>query len=211
MNKNIDKLKKGPGRPRDPGKEAAIAGAAQRLFLERGFDGTSIDAIADAAGVAKATVYAHFGDKEGLLRAAIEAKCASMFEGEASDASGRTLRQGLREFAHRFLALITDRDALAMHALMAEAGKSGPDLPQLFFESAVLPTCKRMSRYLGEEAAKGRLVLENEEEAAWRFLGMVKAQEHMRALLGLPPRSKEVVDLYVESCVDAFLAAHSPR
>ena len=41
----------GPGRPKDPGKRAAILDAAKRLFVAQGFDGVSMDQIASDAGV----------------------------------------------------------------------------------------------------------------------------------------------------------------
>lgn len=46
-----------------------IVEAAQELFLERGYTGTTIEAIAEQAGVAVSTVYAVFGSKRGILRA----------------------------------------------------------------------------------------------------------------------------------------------
>ena len=45
----------------------ALTSAALGLFLERGIDGASIDQIAKAAGIGKATFYAYFADKEELL------------------------------------------------------------------------------------------------------------------------------------------------
>lgn len=48
-------------------RTAAITVAALEQFLERGIDGTSIDQIAKAAGIGKATFYAYFSDKEELL------------------------------------------------------------------------------------------------------------------------------------------------
>ena len=60
-------VKAGPGRPKDLGKRAAILDAAKRLFIQSGFDGTSMDQIATEAGVSKLTVYSHFGDKESLF------------------------------------------------------------------------------------------------------------------------------------------------
>jgi TetR/AcrR family transcriptional repressor of mexJK operon len=203
---------KGPGRPRDAAKEAAIIRAAQAMFMEHGFDRASVDAIAEAAGVAKATVYARFKDKEGLLRAAISSKCADFLGSTAFEsASDLPMRRTLIEFAHRFLALVTDKDSLAMHALMMEAGKSRPEMPTLFFESAVLPTCRRLSGYLERQRDNGRLSFDDGEAAAWRLLGMVKSQEHMRAMLGLPRRRQKEIDAFIESCVDAFLAAHERR
>ncbi|HWA96223.1 MAG TPA: TetR/AcrR family transcriptional regulator [Terracidiphilus sp.] len=41
--------------------------AALSLFGERGIDGTSMDAIAQASGVSKATIYKHWKDKESIL------------------------------------------------------------------------------------------------------------------------------------------------
>jgi AcrR family transcriptional regulator len=46
-----------------------IVAAAKALFLEQGYTGTTIEAIAERAGVAVSTVYAVFGSKRGILRA----------------------------------------------------------------------------------------------------------------------------------------------
>ncbi|HSB65838.1 MAG TPA: helix-turn-helix domain-containing protein, partial [Anaerolineales bacterium] len=46
-----------------------IVTAAQALFLEQGYICTTIDIIAERAGVATSTVYAIFGSKRGILRA----------------------------------------------------------------------------------------------------------------------------------------------
>ncbi|HET6586161.1 MAG TPA: helix-turn-helix domain-containing protein, partial [Oleiagrimonas sp.] len=48
-------------------KRAAILAASIDLFTRQGFEGTSMDAVATAAGVSKLTVYSHFGDKDNLF------------------------------------------------------------------------------------------------------------------------------------------------
>jgi len=48
-----------------------IIGAARAAFSERGFDGTTVDGIARHAGVNKATLYYHIGNKETLYAAVI--------------------------------------------------------------------------------------------------------------------------------------------
>ncbi len=53
--------------PRAQAKREQIRTHAQRLFLARGFAGTSTDAIAAAAGVSKQTLYAYYPSKEELL------------------------------------------------------------------------------------------------------------------------------------------------
>ncbi|MGV9779576.1 TetR/AcrR family transcriptional regulator [Streptosporangium sp. NPDC003464] len=60
------------GRPRDPGNDASILNAALDLLIERGAGGTSIEAVAQRAGVAKLTVYRRWRSKEDLLMAALE-------------------------------------------------------------------------------------------------------------------------------------------
>ncbi len=50
----------------------AIVDAAARLFAERGYVATSFDAIAEAAGVGRATVFAHFPAKAALLKTAYD-------------------------------------------------------------------------------------------------------------------------------------------
>ncbi len=50
-------------------RREAILGAALDLFVDRGFDGTSVPAVARAAGVATGTIYRHFASKEALVNA----------------------------------------------------------------------------------------------------------------------------------------------
>jgi AcrR family transcriptional regulator len=50
----------------------AIIQAAGRLFVERGYSATSIDAVAEAAGVGRATVFTSVGGKAALLKAAYD-------------------------------------------------------------------------------------------------------------------------------------------
>ncbi|MET1755266.1 TetR/AcrR family transcriptional regulator [Novosphingobium sp. RD2P27] len=58
-----------PGRPSLSNE--ALLDKALDLFLEKGFEGTSIEAITASAGMAKRTVYARYGDKTRLFKAAL--------------------------------------------------------------------------------------------------------------------------------------------
>lgn len=64
----------GPGRAaRSAAKRAAIVEAAIDAFAELGYDGVRIEALAAALGIAKGSVFAHFGSKAGLFLAAYRA------------------------------------------------------------------------------------------------------------------------------------------
>jgi len=67
----------------------SVIAAAGRLFSERGYAGSSIEAIAGAAGVAVPTVYAAFGNKRSILRAMI----AAAIEGERPRPVAERLRE----------------------------------------------------------------------------------------------------------------------
>jgi TetR/AcrR family transcriptional regulator of autoinduction and epiphytic fitness len=54
---------------RRAGSRDAIVGAAERLFLDRGFGSVSMDELAEAAGVARRTLYNQFAGKEEIFRA----------------------------------------------------------------------------------------------------------------------------------------------
>ncbi len=53
-------------RPRSALAHDKVLKAAVELFAERGIDATSMDAIAEASGVSKATIYKHWQDKDSL-------------------------------------------------------------------------------------------------------------------------------------------------
>ena len=55
------------GRPRDARVDAAVMDAARSLLAEKGFAGTTVEAIASRAGVGKATIYRRWPTREALL------------------------------------------------------------------------------------------------------------------------------------------------
>ena len=61
--------------------EERILNQSMRLFLERGYHGTSIDDITQAAGLTKGALYWHFKSKEALLREIIEKYEKSFLDG----------------------------------------------------------------------------------------------------------------------------------
>ena len=75
-----------------PDARQAVLDAARELFAERGFERTTMRAVAARAGVDPALIYHYFGDKDGLLFAALQPPedAATVFAGLAAAAAGRT-------------------------------------------------------------------------------------------------------------------------
>ena len=66
---------RGPGRPtreQSERRNRELLDCALNLFLERGFEGATIEAIVDEIGMARRTVYGRYGDKITLFKAALQ-------------------------------------------------------------------------------------------------------------------------------------------
>ena len=61
------------GRPRSHTADAAIHAATLRVLVERGYSGTTIEAVATEAGVTRPTVYRRYASRAELLTGAVEA------------------------------------------------------------------------------------------------------------------------------------------
>jgi len=67
-------------RPRSTTARGEILASAQAILLEAGIDGFSIRRVSDRCGYSAPTLYHHFGDKSGLLDAALEERFAEVVE-----------------------------------------------------------------------------------------------------------------------------------
>ena len=126
----------GPGRPKDPGKRAAILDAAKRMFVSHGFERVSMDQIAAEAGVSKLTVYSHFGDKDRLFAEAVRAHCeqgmpTSLFVGEP----GAPLRERLTVIGSAFFSMIMTPEAIAGHRVLCSPQVATSAMPAMFWEA----------------------------------------------------------------------------
>jgi TetR/AcrR family transcriptional repressor of mexJK operon len=116
-------------------KRADILTAARALFLEDGFDRTSVDAVSARAGVSKRTVYDYFGDKQNLLASVVKEAGLILLD-SIRDAVDENLRdvtdieKALTDFALRISTLtIGSVDYLDLMKLLSSELKNLPDGP----------------------------------------------------------------------------------
>lgn len=139
---------KGPGRPKDKEKSAAILQAAAALFMQLGMSRVTMDDIAKKAGVSKLTVYNHFGTKETLFQTMIRNKCeSSMNDAMFDQLTGDRPREELAAIGRGFIDIIYSQEALAMHRTVMSEARHNPQIAQLFYESAPQRVCISVSLY----------------------------------------------------------------
>jgi AcrR family transcriptional regulator len=98
------------GRPRDPDAEPRIRRYAVQLLLERGFDGMTVDDVAEAAGVGKATIYRRWASKELLANDAM----AQMFDIEIPDADTGSIAGDLQQVYTDALTFVNSKEGVAL-------------------------------------------------------------------------------------------------
>ncbi len=119
-------------------------------FLQSGYTGTSMDRIAQAAGVSKQTVYSHFGDKEGLFKALIKQVASKKFQLVWSKPLAGKPEKVLRELALRILEEVNEPEHLSFVRLIITESKNHPDLGQLFLSNVAKPAMVTLTKYLQE-------------------------------------------------------------
>jgi AcrR family transcriptional regulator len=95
-----------------------IMKAAERLFAERGYDGTSIRAIVARARVNQAAINYHFEGKDGLYREVLRAAFRGLTEDQlahAGEASAMSREDALAAFMRRQLRPLLARDEASRH------------------------------------------------------------------------------------------------
>lgn len=201
-----------PGRPKDMEKRTAVLEAAMALFPSRGYDGVSMDAIAQAAGVSKLTVYSHFADKEALFGAAVTECCAQMLPHRLFVPDpGLPVSEALFQIARPFVDLMMDERAISLHRVMIGQAGLNPRLTEIFFGAGPRATLLEMESFLHQAGQSGYLRVADPARASEHFFCLLKGLIHMRVLVGLSaPPSSQQRDAHVREVVGVFLRAFAP-
>jgi len=200
------------GRPKDLVKREALLDAARDLLLEHGADVTT-SAIATHAGVAKATLFAHFSDKDELIDAVIRresdrtATDAELAEGLAMD-----IVPALRKFGIRFTRFINERELAGWDRLIATAAKRSPELPKRFFSSGPGRGQAILASLIQGAIEKGTLRDCDATQAADDLAGLWIGFSNLEVKLGArTPFSEAQLRKKVDHGIDVFMRFYGPE
>ncbi|MBV9386747.1 MAG: TetR/AcrR family transcriptional regulator [Chroococcidiopsidaceae cyanobacterium CP_BM_ER_R8_30] len=129
-------------------KREQILQRATRVFLQHGYAGTSMDRVANEAGVSKQTIYSHFQDKKGLFTALLERVTLRQLRAEF----GSEPFQGepdilLRRIAHGYLKKMDDREFIDLLRVVVAESARFPELAQLYTRTVIQPICQGLVSY----------------------------------------------------------------
>jgi AcrR family transcriptional regulator len=192
--------------------EERILDAAAKVFLERGFEGASVDEIADVARAGKPTIYARFPGKEALFTAVVERivrEITSSFERIAP--TGATIEERLASIGISILRRVLMAEIVGLiRAAIAEARRF-PDLADDVKRMAHERGAGAVAQLLGELAEPDKLpafAADRRAATAGNFLDLILLPMLMRALFGerLTVLRAEIAP-HVARTVAFFLAA----
>ncbi|MDD2767683.1 MAG: TetR/AcrR family transcriptional regulator [Methylococcus sp.] len=194
-----------------PTKRESILRAARQIFLLRGYAGASMEAIAEAAPVSKATLYSHFHGKQDLFAAVISEQCEALLNTllrvrtEVQDPAA-----GLMAIARACVDLIYCPEALTLYQVIIGERQLSAELGESVCQAGPEPVLQRLSAYLEELAVQQVLVIPDVAMSARLFLGMLRGDEHFRCLMGQRAGlSDEEKTALVEAAVALFLRGHA--
>lgn len=137
-------------------KPAVIRAAAQRLFLQRGLQQTSMDAVAAEAGTTKQTVYRYFGSKERLFVAVLEDLVVDRLHPDllrAVPAEARPeddLEGTLLTIAHKILDHVLDPTYIELVRILVAEAREFPRLAAMYRTAAIEPVAAALADLIGE-------------------------------------------------------------
>ncbi|GAA4902844.1 TetR family transcriptional regulator [Stackebrandtia albiflava] len=197
-------------------KRQAILAAAFEVFARRGYAQAGVDEVAAEAGVAKATVYNHFGDKETLLREAIaasaeEATAKNLAAVERLVDTGGDPRELLEDVGFRLIQCYCDEQSWALRRLLYAELAHLPDLLEIVQVHASARVQQALADRLARLALAGRLRISDPDSAVEQLSALLTGPLEARAAWGTRRLSAAEMRQVATAAVGTFLHAFGSR
>ncbi len=186
-------------------RERVLAAAAQ-LFPRLGLEATTVEAIAEAAGVGSASVYRHFGDKKGLILAFLAAQAPRKAGWALARKPSGDLAADLSQLALAALQHLKDSGPLIRLALLEHA-RGGELISKL--SRSPDRTVHALESLLRHYAARGELRVAEPRTLARMFLGILFSLGLMGPMWGMSGDCDPVRD--AQRAVALFLRGAAAR
>jgi len=186
-------------------RRTRIVREATTLFLDRGYDAVSINDIIEVTGGSKATIYALFGDKEGLFDEVVRQTTSSVSLRIDLETTGPIEAQ-LAQVGRSFLTRVLDPKILEFHRMMASLGRSSPTSARLFFQAGPKTAYRAIAGWIAERQRSGELAGGDAYELAVLFHDMLISEYQLAMLTGdRADVDAAAIDRKVDAAVRLFL------
>jgi AcrR family transcriptional regulator len=187
-----------------------VLGGARAVFLAQGFEGASVDAIARAAGVSKATLYAYFPDKRLLFMAVARAECATQIdEARAILSPDAAPRAALRAAGLAIAGFVLSEFGQSIFRMCVAEAARFPDLGREFFRTGPAVFRDQLCDYLRVAMARGDLSIEDVPLASEQFVELCHAVLFVEMVFGVRQGATQAeINRVVDGAVETFMARY---
>jgi AcrR family transcriptional regulator len=200
-----------PTRAETADLDEAVRQAAVSTFVTFGYDGTTMEAIARAAGITKRSLYARYPDKRALFADVIPWALTRSAETESRlDIDDCDLEAALTALGRAAIARATDPDSVRLKRVALNEWVRFPELRVTSESTMWAGTLRVLTALLREHVDNGNIEIDDAELAAEHFLAMVEAVPGRLAEFGIH-RSAEQHERHLEQAVALFLRGVTPR
>ena len=185
-----------------------VLGGAREIFLRDGFEGASVDDIARAAGVSKATLYSYFSDKRELFREVTRVECERMAETTLARIDfNAPPREVFTTAAHSLTRFLLSNFSLQMFRTSVAEAARFPELGQAFYQNGPEMGRARMVVYLKLAIERGQLHDVDPDMIAEQFSELCRARLWSRAIFGVQTSFSEAeINEVANHAVETVLA-----
>ncbi len=191
------------GRPRSERARKAILEAAAELLLARGLSAVSMDAVAERAGVSKATIYRWWPTKETLALDALYTEWAAVQPAQRDTGS---LRGDLLSLLRPWARLAGDRPYGRVVAALLTEAQTDPVFAAEYRDRFVEPRRQQGREIFGRAIERGEIPADTKVEVA---LDLLYGPLYHRLLHGHAPLSDRFVRDVVDIVLDGILPGRS--
>jgi AcrR family transcriptional regulator len=177
-------------------RDAQLRARASELFLERGYDGVSVDDIVRDVGGSKTNVYSFYGGKDGLFLAIMDEISQDLVVPlEQLKLGGLPFEAGLLKFARTLVTVLLEDRHLAFQRLVIAEALRHPQLGLTWYRNGPALTQSVLKTFLAEHQALGHVRQDvNLSQAAVLFHDMIIGDLLNRAMMAIDggPKPREI-------------------
>ena len=196
--------------PKKGRKFDQVLEGARQVFLSDGFEGASVDDIAKAAGVSKATLYSYFPDKRFLFMQVAKTECQRQadlaIENIDMDAP---IRRVLHDIATEMVDFMTSQFGKQIFRICVGESDRFPELGREFYESGPVMIRGKLIDFFEKGVARGELKIDDFELAAEQFHELSKADLFPKMVFNIVDDfTRAEKERVVNGAVDMFMARY---
>ncbi|MET0527336.1 MAG: TetR/AcrR family transcriptional regulator [Microvirga sp.] len=198
------------GRPANEALSSTIVDAARELFVEQGFQATTLDQVARRAKISKLSIYRHFENKEALFSAAIAAHCHQFAPMALTEGIDGSAEDQLMAAGTSLLRTLLSPDVRSVEFMIMADKANQRSLSKLFHEAGPTHVMGQLENLLRRMHSGAILNVPDPHQSARLFAALIKGSDLLATVRFDEATAGDngEIESYCRSAVALFVAAH---